>query len=64
MYAFGERDSFTCYDNDPSRVFKEAIQEKYDHMQEIYDDICSVTGPLHMGPIAESYMNAESSDDT
>ena len=64
MYAFGGLDSFTCYDNDPLKDFKESIQEKYDHMQEIYDDICSVTGPLHTGPIAESYMNAESSDDT
>ena len=64
MYAFGDEDSFTCYDNDPFKDFKESIQEKYDHMPEVYAGICERAGQLRPGPIAESYMNAESSDDT
>ncbi len=64
MYAFGDKDSFTCYDNAPFQDFKESIQDQYDHMPEVYAGICDRIGPLPLGPIAESYMNAESSDDT
>lgn len=38
MYAFGDLDSFTCYDNKPVESFKAAIQEKYNCIDEIYNN--------------------------
>lgn len=63
MYAFGDKESFICYDNDSSSDFREAIQEKYNHIGSIYEKLGDKISKSSIGPIAETYMNSVSSDD-